>query len=117
MKSTISAIIVRENGKYERREISNDLKSLQEIVGGYIETWTLPHEKLVAIFDEEGVFKEKPVTMHLPIAGWILGTVVLAGTECEDFTDAPEGLEKRLSKQLGAQGLKGNIITHLCKEA
>ena len=67
--------------------IPNELKMFQQIVGGYIECVQLA-EDLVILCDEEGRLKNYPYNCE--ICGIIfVGTILLVGTDGEDFTDVP----------------------------
>ena len=84
---------VKEPGKApEKREVSDDLKTLQSIVGGYVETVTFGD--VVVLCDEEGKLKGKPkncivvTASRLPVA--FVGTIALVGHDGEDFADCPK---------------------------
>lgn len=72
-------------------DIHNTLEDLQQAVGGYIETVTLPRTGLVAIVNEEGHLLGLPVNGALnigPLVGQLLvGTVLVARAApgVEDF--------------------------------
>lgn len=69
-------------------EIENDLKPLQEAVGGYIEAVTLPGG-LVIICNEEGLINHLPFNTF--IAGhYLFGPILVVGDGGEDFADVPE---------------------------
>lgn len=66
-------------------EIDNDLKAMQEFVGGYIEA--VPIDGLILVCNEEGKFMGLPANVRLP---WdtIVGTFFICGTDGEgNFTD------------------------------
>lgn len=67
------------------KEIENELKPLQEIVGGYIEVITLPRNTAL-IINEEG--KLKGMAPNFPL-GWdtIVGPAIFLKTTGEEFTD------------------------------
>ncbi len=96
MEKTIS-VLIKEPGKDAyRAEIDNTLESLQSevggYVGGYIEAVTIA-DGLVLICDEEGKLKNK--TPNFSFAGDVfVGTVLLAGTDGEDFATLPECTEE-----------------------
>ena len=50
---------------FEEKEIDGSLESMQEAVGGYIETLRLPYDNLVLVFDEEGKLKGKPFCLKV----------------------------------------------------
>lgn len=89
-------VIIKEPGKpAEVKDIPNTLEALQETVGGYIETVQIA-SNLVAIFDEEGRLKKKP----LNILG-LVGTVVFAGAKFEQFTDISDNAIELLERSFG----------------
>ena len=74
--------------------VPNDLHTLQDLVGGYIETVTIPvtprigNEKdLIIICDEEGKLKEgvQPNFWCLTACDEIYGPVLVVGADGEDF--------------------------------
>ncbi len=71
-------------------EIPNELKALQEEVGGYIETLTLRHGA-VMIVNEEGLLKNYPLndTASLAANCMIHGTALIFGYEDDMMTDVP----------------------------
>ena len=82
-------VIKKEPGRpAEVVEIENDLKPLQDAIGGWIETFTLPIG-LCVICDEEGLLKRLPYNTF--IAGnHFVGPILIVGVDGEDFTDVPE---------------------------
>ena len=84
--------IKEPNKKPELREVENDLKTLQKIVGGYIETVTFGN--VVVLCDEEGRLNWKPKNCvvispsRMPVD--FVGTIVFVGYDGEDFTDCPK---------------------------
>lgn len=83
-------VLIVEPGKPARvDDIKNDLETLQEIVGGYIETVHPFRENVVLIVNEEGKLKGLPEcrTLVSLASGWIdtlVGTFIIAGTDPED---------------------------------
>ena len=76
-------------------EIENDLKALQQAVGGWIECVTLPYG-LCVICNEEGLLRRLPFNTYF--AGIpLVGTFLVVGVDGEEFTDVPE---KYVSKVL-----------------
>ena len=74
--------------------VPNDLHTIQDLVGGYIETVTIPvtsrigNEKgLIIICDEEGKLKEgvQPNFWCLTACDEIYGPVLVVGADGEDF--------------------------------
>lgn len=78
--------LVKEAGKAaEIKDIKNDLKELQGIVGGYIETVTITSDAVV-ICNEEGRLLGLPYNCNICGADFV-GTIVLAGVQGDEFTD------------------------------
>lgn len=72
-------------------DVDNDLKALQEAVGGRIETVGLKNGG-VMIVDEEGMLKQYP---HNDLASYIsekhiYGTALIVGVDGEEFDDVPD---------------------------
>ena len=73
-------------------DINNTLADLQQVVGGYIETVTLPRTGLVIIVNEEGRLLDLPVNGVLNIGSLtgqlLVGTVLVvrAAPGAEDFS-------------------------------
>ena len=68
-------------------DIDNDLKALQEYVGGYIETFTFS-TKACVICNEEGRIISLPYNMTF--AGHrFCGPILIVGVKGEEFTDCP----------------------------
>ena len=84
-------VIKKEPGRRAKLvEIENDLKPLQQAVGGYIEVVRLPGlDDMLIICDEEGLIKHLP--FNTAIGGlWLWGTILIVGDGGEDFTDVPD---------------------------
>ena len=82
-------VVYKEPGKSpEVREIDNDLKVLQELVGGYIET--VRYNNLTMIINEEGKLKGLPINffvLHGDLSSEaIVGPVIFCRSEGFDFT-------------------------------
>ena len=69
----------------ELTTIENDLKSLQEAVGGYIEAVTIA-EDLAIICNEEGTIKGLPYNCEV-LGINFYGTILFAGTQGDEFAD------------------------------
>lgn len=79
-------ILRKEPGKeVEMTTINNDLKSLQEAVGGRIETVTVA-EDLAVICNEEGLIKNLPYNCKI-LGADFYGTILFAGVDGDEFTD------------------------------
>lgn len=82
-------VIMKQPGKDPTQIlIPNDLKLLQDIVGGYIETVYLG-DGIVMICNEEG--KNMGLEPNFTLGGeTIVGTVLFCGAGEEDFVNCPE---------------------------
>lgn len=77
-------------------EIENELKPMQEFVGGYIEVVTMPNG-LVVVCDEEGSLKNYPHCADIDIAingktacYSFVGNIFICGTDGEEFRGLSE---------------------------
>ncbi len=78
------AIVKLPGEPAEIRDVPNELKPLQELVGGYIETVTLATDVVLSC-NEDGRL------MGLPPNAWgICGTLVIVGAQDAEFTDLTE---------------------------
>ena len=85
--------LIKEPGKVGRiEEIPNTLEDLQKLVGGYIETFTFASDAVV-ICNEEGRLKNLPYNCDFCGVSFV-GTIIFAGVDGEEFSDAPDVLEK-----------------------
>ncbi len=84
------------------QHISNDLKTLQDMVGGYIETVTLrvkgpkaqgKEKTIVVISDEEGRLKGKDPNCEV-MGVTFVGPIIVAGVSGDEFADVPLSLEE-----------------------
>ena len=78
--------------------IDNTLEEMQMIVGGYIETVTIggkESDTFVVICNEEGRLFDLPVNIQFGRVDFV-GTVILVGTDGEEFTDVPDDITKKL---------------------
>ena len=90
----IKVIVKRPNEKYGHvTNISPSLKNLQKTVDGHIEVVTVLKDKgLVMICNEEGKIRglQRNFVMGTPpFHDIIVGTVILCGTDGENFADVP----------------------------
>ena len=78
--------IVKEPGRMPAiRNVSNELRALQDIVGGYIETVTFTTE-CVAICNEEG--RLRGMAPNICFCGVdFVGPLIFVGVDGEEFTD------------------------------
>ena len=73
-------------------DIPNELKPLQQAVGGYLEAVTLASD-LAVLCDEEGRLKGK--IHNCTICGYeFVGTILAVGVDGDEFTDVPLTLEQ-----------------------
>lgn len=92
----IKGLLVPVRGEIRRVVIKNELKALQETVGGYIETLTLA-EGVVLICNEEGkLMNLEPNTYFYTINGGFL----LVGVNGEEFGDLTEKQMEQLEEIL-----------------
>lgn len=90
----MKAIRKRPGARPELIEIKNELTTLQQAVGGYLEAVTLGNDWCV-LCDEEWRFKGEP--NNCSINGVEFGgTILIVGVEGEDFTDIPQEAANRL---------------------
>ena len=84
-------IIYKEPGKEPRTMIiPNTLKMLQDLVGGCIETLKIA-DNVVMIFNEEGKLLDLAPNFFVgAIADVILGPVIIAGEDGDEFTSLSE---------------------------
>lgn len=82
--------------------ISNSLENLQKTVGGYIEAVTLT-DGIVILCNEEGKLKGLEPNFHLPY-DTMVGTVIICGTDGDEFGDIPEGFFTTWKKLLRGWG-------------
>jgi len=82
MAEKIFAMIKEPGENWERREIDNNLKTFQGLVGGYIEVVNV-RDDLLLIVNEEGVLQDLESNIYMR------GTIVAVGVKGEDFADCP----------------------------
>lgn len=87
MKETIRVIVKRPGEIPETVEIKNDLKTLQGIVEGYIETFRLFGD-CVIICNEEGKLRGMPFNFEMAGETFV-GPVLFVGVKGKNFTDCP----------------------------
>lgn len=81
------------NEQMERRIIKNELKTLQEMVGGYIEVDRIM-PGVLAIVNEEGVMLDLPKNRHIKRRCYF-GNAIFCGEAGEEFDDLDtDGLSK-----------------------
>lgn len=84
----------RPGKAWEAIEVENELKPLQQEVGGYLESFTFAEDACV-LCDEEGRMKGKPYNTTVCGVSFV-GTVLIVGVAGEDFSDLTEQMEARL---------------------
>lgn len=84
----------RPGEAWEAIEVENELKHLQQAVGGYLESFTFAEDACV-LCDEEGLLKGKPYNTTVCGAPFV-GTILIVGVAGEDFADLTEQQEARL---------------------
>lgn len=96
----MKVLVITTKGEYEEREIDNNLKTLQDIVGGYIEYVDISQDGLQMIVNEEGKILDLEYnlgatllynTTHL-YNDMILGNVIIVNTD-------DEGENKSITKE------------------
>lgn len=90
----IQGLLVPVRGKIRRVTIKNELKALQEAVGGYIETLTLA-EGVVLICNEEGKLLNMEPNTHFYT---INGEFLLVGENGDEFGDLTEKQMEQLEE-------------------
>lgn len=85
MKEKQILVVIKEPGQQPRVEplFENTLESLQQAVGGYIETVTLC-EDLIFICNEEGRLLELPFNCEICGIGFV-GTILAVGAKGDEF--------------------------------
>lgn len=91
----MNVLIIEPEKAPREAEINNDLKSLQEVVGGYIEV-VYPYDDPVALVcNEEGKLTGLPLNRKLEDYDIIAGTFFICGLTEDDFGSlSPDLLEK-----------------------
>lgn len=84
----------RPGEAWEAIEVENELKHLQQAVGGYLESFTFAEDACV-LCDEEGLLKGKPYNTTVCGVSFV-GTILIVGVAGEDFSDLTEQMEARL---------------------
>lgn len=96
----MKVLVITTKGEYEERKIDNNLKTLQDIVGGYIEYVDISQDGLQMIVNEEGKIMDLEYnlgatllynTTHL-YNDMILGNAIIVNTD-------DEGENKSITKE------------------
>ena len=95
-------VVYKEPGKEpEIIEVENELKALQEKVGGYIETVTLPCKACV-ICNEEGRLLGMPYNCTV-FGVSLCGPILVAGVAGEEFKGLGPALARAVEMELRRQ--------------
>ena len=98
-------VIIKEPGKDPiLTDINNNLKALQDAVGGYIETFTIG-DGMTVICNEEGRILGLPYNCTFKNWQDFYGTIVIAGSGGEEFIDVPVTASRLFA---GDMWVKGN---------
>lgn len=91
-KEKIDAVTKRPGGKPQHTSIANNLKNLQNYVGGYIETVTFStgFGNLTVICNEEGRLRGLPHNCKIGNVDFV-GDIIIVGADLDtgEFTDLP----------------------------
>ena len=91
MSEVLKVIVKRVGEDPAEEEVENRLGALQDLVGGYLEAVTIATDMCVLV-DEKGLLKGRKY--NCDVCNYpLFGTVVLVGTDGENFVDCPIGLE------------------------
>lgn len=109
MSEKIRVLVIEPGKNPEEREIDNDLKTMQELVGGFIEAVPMKFryadteetDRVDLICNEEGKIFDMPRNRYIPELNYdvVCGTFFLAGVGGEDFTSLTEDQIKRLKRK------------------
>lgn len=99
MERYIKALVVRPGRAPEPVTVENELKALQELVEGDIETVTIwwP-EPAVIVCNDEGLVRGLPLCAAVEGVP-IYGTFLIVGADGEDFCSLTAGQMSRLMRQ------------------
>lgn len=84
----------RPGEAWEPIEVENELKPLQQAVGGYLESFTFAEDACV-LCNEEGRIKGLPYNTTICGVSFV-GPILIVGTAGEDFSDLTERQEHAL---------------------
>lgn len=88
MPKKIKVYVKEPDKDPEQRTIPNTLEALQEIVGGYIETYRIATD-LTIICNEEGRLLGLPYNVTICGTSFV-GSILFAGVNGEEFCDVPD---------------------------
>lgn len=90
--SKIRVLIKQPGEKARWQEIENDLKTMQQIVGGYVEEIKI-FSDLSVLCNEEGKLRDLPYNLNVMGAD-LVGTVIFVGVGRRGFTNCPEAVPR-----------------------
>jgi len=90
--NTITVIEKKPGERAHTRQIENTLKAFQEAVGGYIETVTVASDMAI-VCNEEGRLRGMPYNCSISNMP-LVGTILFAGVDGDEFADIPTDLER-----------------------
>jgi hypothetical protein len=99
-KSTLTVLMVEPGKAPYQAAIGADLKSLQQVVGGYIESISPYDDPVAIVCNDEGKLEQLPFNRGLRdesgnLYDYIAGNFMIVGLGEEDFTSLPpEYIEK-----------------------
>jgi len=91
----IKVLMKRPDSGWYVTNVSNTLRNLQNLVGGYIETVTLAKDGPVLICNEEGKLRGLPFNCRICGEDFV-GTILIAGVDGEEFSDLSDDMIKVL---------------------
>ena len=111
----MKVLVITTKGEYEEKEINNNLKTLQDIVGGYIEYSSLSQDGIDMILNEEGKIMDLDYNLkatllyratHLYADDYIVGDVVIVGTNNQGENRSLKDIEISVVKRIIEDELK-----------
>ena len=88
-------------GRLEVKNIKNELRVLQNEVGGYIEPVTIFDDKdIVILADEEGKLKRRSANPFIP---GLVGDVIICGVKGEEFCSLSISKTYKLARLFGGK--------------
>jgi len=100
--SKIRVLAKRPDSSWYCTNVENNLRNLQNFVGGYIETVTIAFDAVV-ICDEDGRLKGKEHCAT--VAGYdFVGDILIAGVDGDEFADVPVTLKQAREMGLCKEG-------------
>ncbi len=93
-------ILIVEPGKVPREaEISGGLKSMQEVVGGFIQAVYLYNDPVALVCNDEGKILGMPLNRRLDDYDIIAGTFFICGISKDDFATLPPNLMEKYKEK------------------